>query len=192
MRLFLIFSVVLLATTTVAQDFTSAPAKQAQSEYEAELQRLEGLYEKALGDAKTRYVEKLESARKTALIANNLDEAQRIIEEKKALEGPSKLMSKKPQPKRTAKPQQHWLVGTEWSEGLHPKGQHIRRWTQDAIECYVGGKPQGRVQWRMIDNNTAIATNEKNLFIWVFDGNQRVGEVMKYNQTARYPTRRIK
>ena len=57
----------------------SVEAKKAQADYDAAVKKLDEEYQKKVDDVKAKYVAEMDAARKTALAAKDLDEAQRIL-----------------------------------------------------------------------------------------------------------------
>jgi len=146
----------MLCSVAAGQEFKSAPAKKAKEEYDAELRRLDGLYEKAHDAAKKKYVAALESARKGALIRNDLDEAQRIVEAKNELADTSK-----PKQNTTAP-----IVGTQWGDKTK-----FSRLTPAGEEIWYKGKLHAKHPGRLLDPYTMLCVKEshrgKCLRIWI-------------------------
>jgi hypothetical protein len=160
-----------------AENLHSAPAKKALENYQTEVNRLNTLYEKAVANAKKKCVEELESARKTALIKSDLDEAQRIVAKKKELD------ESNPQPK--AKEKTPWLLGTTWKEG-----GAIRRWLPDGLE--VSGKIIA--DWMMLDDNRAIVWGKDGSYVtlFVFSPDKRNFQLINYALARRGAGIRVK
>jgi len=181
----------LVAVTVQAADFKSATGKKAQQSYQANLDRLDKLYQKALGQAKDKYVEQLESARKTALIRNDLDEAQRLAEAKKELEAEDKTTSRS---KTTSK--QHWLVGTAWKYA--PDGS-VREWlpNNETIKHYPSGKTVPKDSWFALDDNRVLIVSMgrgKKLVagIYAFAPDRKSCQAVACSETIRFSYSRVK
>ena len=184
MRLSLPASVLLCAIATCsAQELTSTKGKQAMSKYQAEVKRLDTLYKKAIDGAKRKYVEELESARLSALVANDLDEAQRIIEIKKGLEdsgggGGGGVP---------------WYVGTVWQEG-----NKQYRWKGDGFEVWNQGKPFLAGSWMAIDERNvltfwrAVSDKKNYISLWEFSPDKKTATQIEHRFTLKLNANRIK
>ena len=81
---------VLAAQASIADDtakpFTTLPAKQARSKYDKALTKIMADYDKEFEKLTSKYIDDLTAARKSALRANRLDEAQNIAARIKELQ----------------------------------------------------------------------------------------------------------
>ena len=182
MRLCLSASILLCAIATCsAQELTSTKGKQAISKYQAEVKRLDTLYNKAKEEAKRKYVVELESARLSALVANDLDEAQRIIEIKKGLED-SGGGGGVP-----------WYVGTVWEEG-----NKQYRWKRDGFEVWHKGKPFLAGSWMAVDERKvltfwrAVSDKKNYISLWEFSPDKKTATQIEHRFTLKLNANRIK
>jgi len=177
MRIITMAACAVVCGMAYAENFQSAPANKAQENYQSEIKRLNTLYEQALGKARTKYLNDLESARKTALIRNDLDEAQRIIEAKRS------LGTEKSTTEATAEIPQ-WIVGTKWKSN-----EWIYEWTKNGIEA-SRGKLREKQPGVIIDENTAITIKvvqgKTFLRIWKFSRNQKSVEVQGFLENGPF------
>jgi hypothetical protein len=167
--------VMMLSASAIGQEFTSSPAKRALKEYQTEVKRLDELYVKALNSAKGKYAENLDSARKTALIVRDLDEAQRILAAKNSI------------PKDNVP----WFIGTEWENGTIKY-----RWTKDGQEEWVKGKLFRKIPWMILDERQVMTAWEykgkKYIAIWKFDSNNANTIRYDHNPTVGWTAKRVK
>jgi len=144
--------VALLCGVSVGQEFRSAPAKKAKAEYEAELKRLDQLYQQALAKVKSKYVKDLESARKSALIRSDLDEAQAIVEAKATLAAAKSERS----------PMPDWTVGTKWTfDGK------VYCWSGNMEETWANGKLVRRDPCVVLSPTEVVALRRTEQGLWL-------------------------
>jgi hypothetical protein len=188
LKSFVLCAVALFCVTCVAQEFKTAPAKKALKDYQVELKRLEGLYQQVVEKAQKKYEEDLESARKSALIHNNLDEAQRIIGAQKAIAKgvqPKSQPASQPQPA----PKGEWIVGTEWQINK----TETMKWGENVYQHFVNGNPSS-VSWFMIGDNEVIAVGKMGgkfrVALWQFAPNKKTAKYIRCDQNYVQPAAR--
>ncbi len=191
MRFLATVTILCCATTTcVAQEFRSPQAKKAVASYKAEMKRLDDLYVKAVDAAKKKYAENLESARKSALISDDLDEAQRIIEVKKSLEEGSEKGSEKGPEKASGKSDGEvpWYVGTQWTSKkfLHKDTRHWPPITLERGDSF---------SWYAVNNENRVLAVERGkkttlVFLWAIAPDRKSATVLRYEQRGEVTAQR--
>ena len=183
MRFFIVCLTLHMACVSTGQDFPSSSlAKKAKNNYEAEVKRLDKLYAEALMKTKAKYNEELESARKSALIRNKLNEAQQIVEIQKKLKQKG-IPENKP-----------WLTGTQWLCKPH---NDYRNFLVSGSEHRKNNKLVRKTPWIFIGDNKAMVISErelpsKHIWIWQFGNNRETSEVSTYTLEGKGTFERIK
>jgi len=165
----LIVCLISMSGLVFANEPVSSYAKKAKKSYEEEkdklkkgyenaIKRYDEILEKELSRAKKEYVDKLEFARKNALIKNDLNEAQRIVAVKESV---SKESVQQEKSKQTC------FVGTEWRFG----NNRISFLKDNRFGYDSGkGKPSYKGSWISIDDNTilisGIGANGGEIWVW--------------------------
>lgn len=152
-----------LTGSAAAQDFKSSEAKAAEEKFQ-----------QSLKTAQDAYIEDLESAAKSALAADNLDEAVLIKETIEDLKSQQKGDRGDPVVQLRRR-----LRNTAWTFNRPGKPETIRFLSHNRVQKVAGNRMAEGV-WESLEKTVAIAKFNENLFIFVFDENVRAFRVTAF------------
>ncbi len=174
----------ILASTSSAvaqKPFKNKTALTAKTSFEKERKRIEAAAANAIAKAKKEYVAKLEVAIKEAGGAGDIDEANRLVAEKKTVESDEGGAIKNPFERLRKK-----IEGTTWSI----TGTTVTlRFGKNGTAIDSRGT---KLAWSTDGKNALVLQSQKstNIYVWQLDKNVRVAAVTAFIKGKVYPPNR--